>query len=319
MLFILNAESLNYSEKARRVLLNLGHLVEADLNKTDLMEQIHDANILIVRLRNFIGRELIDAAPSLKVIMTATTGLDHIDMAYAAEKGISVLSLQGEVGFLKNIPATAEHTWALLLSLSRNLLSAHTSVLMGKWDRDDFRGHDLAGKRLGILGLGRIGRKVARYALAFEMKVDAYDPYCKEWIKEVEHHDSLESLLRVSDILSLHVPLNDETRRMIGNQELQLLPSGAIVLNTARGAILDEEALLDELENGHLSGAALDVVSDENHLPRPLTVRLVQYAQSNSNLLLTPHIGGATFESMHMTELFMANKLAEFLRNSNNI
>ncbi len=190
---------------------------------------------------------------------------------------------------------------------------------MSKWNRDNFRGHDLAGKRLGILGLGRIGRKVARYALAFEMKVDAYDPYCKEWVKEVEHHKKLESLLRVSDILSLHVPLNDETRRMIGNPELQLLPAGAIIINTSRGAILDEAALLEALENGHLFGAALDVISDENHLSRPLTMRLAQYAQNNSNLLLTPHIGGATFESMHMTELFMANKLAAFLKNTNNI
>lgn len=313
MLRILNAESLHYSTQARSVLTRLGQVVDADLDQAGILAQVHDAHILIVRLRNFIGAEVMDAAPNLKVIVSATTGLDHIDTAYAAQKGIAILSLRGEVEFLSAIPATAEHTWALLLALSRNLPQAHQSVLQGEWDRDRFRGHDLAGRHLGLVGLGRIGKKVARYGLAFEMHVSAYDPYCNDWVAGVERHETLESLCRASDILSLHVPLNEGTHALIGAYELACLPAGAIVLNTARGAVLDENAMLDALQSGHLSGAALDVISDETLSPRPLTSRLVQHAKQFSNLLLTPHIGGATLESMHMTELFMANKLAKFL------
>lgn len=319
MLRILNAESLNYSPKARSVLTSLGYLIEADLDQAGLVSHLGDIDILIVRLRNFIGRNVLDAAPNLKVIVTATTGLDHINMAYTITKGISVLSLRGEVGFLNNIPATAEHTWALLLALSRKLPQAYQSVLQGEWDRDRFRGRDLAGRRLGILGLGRIGKKVARYALAFEMQVSAYDPYCTDWVAGVKRYESFETLCRASDILSLHVPLNDDTKGMVSAHELSWLPEGAILLNTARGAILDEAALLSALESGHLSGAALDVISDEILSPRPLTLRLIRHAEKYSNLLLTPHIGGATLESMHMTELFMANNLSEFLKASNEV
>lgn len=316
MSHILNAESLNYSKAARSVLAGLGRVSDADLDQAGLLAHVEDVDILIVRLRNFVGQDVMDAASKLKVIVSATTGLDHIDMSYAARKGISVLSLRGEVEFLNSIPATAEHTWALLLALSRNLPQAYQSVLLGKWDRDQFRGHDLAGRRLGILGLGRIGKKVARYALAFDMQVSAFDPYCKDWVVGVDRHESLEDLCRVSDIISLHVPLNDETERMISVREISWLPAGAILLNTARGSILDEAALLDALENGHLSGAALDVISDETLALRPMTTRLIQYAKQETNLLLTPHIGGATIESMHMTELFMAHKLAKLLSSS---
>lgn len=314
MLHILNAEPLQYSAQARSVLTSLGHVVEADLDQDGLLAQVHHADILIIRLRNFIGREIMDAAPNLKAIVSATTGLDHIDTAYAAEKGIVVLSLRGEVEFLSTIPATAEHTWALLLALSRRLPQAYQSVLLGEWDRDRFRGHDLAGKRLGIVGLGRIGKKIAQYGIAFNMQVHAYDPYCKDWVLHVERHKTLESLCCVSDILSLHVPLNEETRNLISTRELAWLPRGALLLNTARGAVLDEDALLDALKNGQLSGAALDVISDETFSPRPQTSRLIRFAEQESILLLTPHIGGATIESMHMTELFMANKLLRFLK-----
>ncbi len=316
MLHILNAESLNYSKAARSVLAGIGRVSDEDFDQAGLINHVEDVDILIVRLRNFIGQDVMDAASRLKVIVSATTGLDHIDMSYAARKGITVLSLRGEVEFLNSIPATAEHTWALLLALSRNLPQAYQSVLQGKWDRDQFRGHDLAGRRLGILGLGRIGKKVARYALAFDMQVSAYDPYCKDWVAGVGRHESLEDLCRVSNIVSLHVPLNDETEGMISVREIRWLPAGAILINTARGSILDEIALLDALEKGHLSGAALDVISDETHTVRPLTARLIQYAKQETNLLLTPHIGGATIESMNMTELFMAHKLAKLITSS---
>jgi D-3-phosphoglycerate dehydrogenase len=316
MIRILNAESLDYSPVARKILRGLGTLEEADLQRPELLSRLNTIDVLIVRLRNYIDRQVIDAAPQLKAIVTATTGLDHIDIAYASERGIAVLSLKGEIEFLRSIPATAEHTWGLLLALVRNLPWAYQSVLEGDWQRDRFRGRDLAGRSLGIVGLGRIGEKIARYGQAFGMNVAAYDPYRQDWLPNVERCQTLETLCRQSEIISLHVPLNGETRGMFGAQELSWLPSGALLINTARGAVLDETVLLETLKSGQLGGAALDVLSDETTSSRSLTAHLIEYARSHSNLLLTPHIGGATIDSMHATEIFMARKLEQFIKNN---
>ena len=313
---ILNAESLDYSPGAREILSELGNLQEADLERTDLIVCLENVDVLIVRLRNQINREIMDAAPRLKIIVTATTGLDHIDVHYAAEKGILVLSLKGEIDFLRSIPATAEHTWGLLLALFRHLPWAHQSVLLGQWDRDRFKGRDLAGRTLGIVGLGRIGEKIARYGQAFGMKLAAYDPYRTDWISTVEKISTLKELCRRSEILTLHVPLNPETQNLIGAQEISWLSSEAVLINTARGAVLNETALLEALQKGRLAGAALDVISDETQPNRPTTNSLIEYAHSHQNLLLSPHIAGATIDSMHATEIFMAKKLAQTVKST---
>jgi D-3-phosphoglycerate dehydrogenase len=313
MIRILNAEPLNYHPQPRRVLQMLGHLDELQLNRTELLARLAGYQVLITRLGFQIDREVLDAAPQLKVIVTATTGLDHIDIAYAEQRGIKVLSLRGEIEFLHTIPATAEHTWGLLLALVRRIPWAYQSVLAGEWERDRFRGHDLSGKRMGIAGLGRIGQKVARYGLAFGMQVSAYTLPPALEIPGVSQCSSLPDLLGQSDVLSLHVPLNAETAGMIGTKELALLPPGAIVVNTARGAVLDEAALLAALQQGHLAGAAIDVLAEERQQNSMSRERLLAYARTHPNLLITPHIGGATEESMCATELFMAHKLKQYL------
>ena len=311
---ILNAESLDYSSAAREIVSGVGDLQESDLSRSELLGSLEKVDVLIVRLRNQINREVIDAAPRLKIIITATTGLDHIDMSYAAEKGILVLSLKGEIDFLRSIPATAEHTWGLLLALIRHLPWAYQSVLLGQWDRNRFRGRDLAGRTLGIVGLGRIGEKIAHYGQAFGMNVIAYDPYRKDWISTVERISSLKELCQKSEIFTLHVPLNPETKNLIGAQEISWLSSEAVLINTARGAVLKEAALLEALQNRRLAGAALDVISDETQSNRLTTNSLIDYARSHQNLLLSPHIGGATIDSMHATEIFMANKLVQTVK-----
>lgn len=310
MLKILNVEPDQYSDDARSILKKIGHLVEQNMERTELLARIREFDILIVRLRHQVNAEMLNAAPSLKVIVSAATGLDHIDMESAVQKNIAVLSLRGEVEFLRSIPATAELTWGLLLALTRNIPSAHASVLEGEWQRDRFKGHELAAKRLGILGLGRIGEKVARYGLVFGMQVSAYDPYCKDVKPGVLMKDSLEALLHETDVLSIHVPLNAETINLVGMKELQMLPTGSYLINTARGAILDESALLFNLLSGHLAGAALDVLAGEI---RSEWSPLIDHARMHSNLLLTPHIGGATYESMRATEIFMAKKLKHYM------
>ena len=311
MLRILNVEPDQYSDDARSILKTIGHLVEQNMERNELLECIHEFDVLIVRLRHQVDAELMDAASNLKVIVSATTGLDHIDLEHAAKRKITVLSLRGETEFLRSIPATAELTWGLLLALTRNIPSAHASVLNGEWERDRFKGHELLGKRLGILGLGRIGEKVAAYGIAFGMKVIAYDPYRKDTLPCIAMKDALETLLRETDVLSIHVPLNSETEGMIGAKEIGSLPQGSYLTNTARGAVLDENALLEALQTGYLAGAALDVLSRER---MPGTSPLIEYARTHSNLLLTPHIGGVTYESMRATEMFMAEKLERHVK-----
>jgi D-3-phosphoglycerate dehydrogenase len=201
----------------------------------------------------------------------------------------------------------------LLLALLRRIVQASASAQDGDWNRDLFRGFELDGKRLGIVGLGRIGRKVAGYGLAFRMRVAAFDPYVTEWISGVERVDTLSALLSRSNVLSLHVPLNSETVGMIGADVFDLLPQGTILVNTSRGQIVEELSLVRALESGHLGGAALDVISHERDPKLRKQSRLLSYARGHDNLLLTPHIGGATHESLARTEVFMARKLAQHL------
>ena len=201
---ILNAEPLGYNSEAGMILAELGKVVEKEMSRTQLVDELGEYDVLIVRLANQIDREIIDAGRRLRVIVTATTGLDHIDVAYARQRGISVLSL--------------------------------------------------------------------------------------------------------------HIPLTDETFNLIGSTELALLPRGAALVNTSRGRIIDEQALIEALERKHLAGAALDVVCGERSNENHVASRLLDYARRHDNVLITPHIGGATHESMAKTEIFMAHKLTKFLR-----
>ena len=310
---ILNVEPHDYCDRARRVLLQYGELTEFSYSRDQLLDRLDRFDVLIVRLRHQIDREVLDAAPRLQAIVTATTGVDHIDVEYARQKGVQVLSLRGETEFLRTVTATAEHTWTLLLALMRRLPQAFESVKDGEWTRDQFRGHELSGRRLGLVGFGRVGRQMARYGRAFDMAVATFDPYTTDREDGVQQADELASLLTRSDVVSLHVPLNVETQQMIGAGELRRLPRGAALVNTSRGEIIDETALAQALESGRLAGAALDVLAHERDSTLRRQSPLLRYARANDNLIVTPHIAGATCESMANTEVFMARKLAAFL------
>jgi D-3-phosphoglycerate dehydrogenase len=311
---ILNLEPLDYAAEARSTLDELGDVVEEQMSRPQLLQKLNAYDVLIVRLANQIDSEVLDAGTNLRAIVTATTGLDHIDVAYAQDRGIAVLSLNGETDYLRGITATAEHTWALLLALVRRIAPASVAARAGNWNRDQFRGHELQGKRLGIVGLGRLGRMVAHYGQAFGMEVNAFDPFVQDWLPGVRRSPTLQDLLGRSSVLSLHVPLTAETYGMIGSIELNHMPAGAFLINTSRGQLIDEVALVQSLESGHLAGAALDVLAEERDADQRRKGPLVAYAGKLDNLLITPHIGGATHESMAKTEVFMAKKLARFLR-----
>jgi D-3-phosphoglycerate dehydrogenase len=257
-------------------------------------------------------RQVLERASQLKAIATSTTGLDHIDMETAAARGIAVLSLKEEIPFLESITCTAEMAWALLLAVVRRLPWSFEAAKDGRWARDEFRGHQLSGKTLGILGYGRLGRIMAEYGSAFRMRVLACDRKPGDFAPGVERVD-FPTLLKESDVLSIHIHLTPENRRLFDRQAFAQMKPGAILLNTSRGAIVDETALREALESGHLGGAGLDVIEGEwnedlyNH-------QLVRYAREHQNLVISPHTGGITFESQRDTLQFTARKLANYLR-----
>jgi D-3-phosphoglycerate dehydrogenase len=310
---ILLSEPQNYSSLALELYRSAGEVRVLALGSTrqSLLGSLADVTILVVRLAYHIDREILENAPRLNIIVSPTTGVDHISIRECEARGVSILTLQGETEFLSQITATAELAWGLLLSVIRYIPASSFSVQHGQWDRDIFCSHELQGKRLGILGLGRIGKMVARYGQAFRMRTLAFDPYQTSWECGVEQCGTLKTLLEQSDVLSVHLPLNEETRCMLGRRELSLLPDGAIFINTARGEIVDETALKDALLSGKLAGAGLDVVADEQQRTR--ISGIVSLAAELPQLVITPHIGGCTFESMRKTEVFMAKKLMHFL------
>ncbi len=307
---VLNAESLDYSESARAILRSFCDLDEGTLDRADLLERARNYDVVIVRLGHRVDEEMLLSGMQLKAVVSATTGLDHIDLAAAARRGVDVLSLKGEAEFLARVTATAEHTWALLLALVRKLPAAVEDVRQGHWRRDLFRGRELSGLTLGVIGYGRLGRMVARYGVAFEMRVLVCDVKPVGSLPEGVRACSLDQVLAGSDVVSLHVPLDATTERMIGVRELACMKHGAILINTSRGEIVDEAALLAALDSGQIGGAALDVLASE--LPGPgtmMTHPVVARACGSGNLLITPHIGGGTWDSMRKTEEFMAERL----------
>ena len=311
--WILVAESDRFSSQAQAILRELGEFHLRDLDRDGLLREVVAAEILWVRLRNRIDSEVMALAPKLKVIVSPTTGLNHIDLAEAERRGIRVVSLRGETDFLKEIRATAEHTIALTLALLRHLPRACTHATSGGWHRDLFWGHELHGKTVGIIGYGRLGRIVAEYFKVFGCRVLTTDPLIGSaaTASGVPLVPPAE-LLAKADIVTLHVNLSDTTNKFFGPGQFAQMKTGAWFINTARGELVDEGALLAALENGHLAGAAVDVLTDESSTGmggHPL----VQFAKTHENLVITPHTGGCTFESVEKTEVFMAEKLRSLL------
>jgi D-3-phosphoglycerate dehydrogenase len=307
---ILVSESSGMSTDAVATLGQLGEVVLADLDRGELLESLTDVDVLWVRLRTRIDAEVFSRAPQLGIVATATTGLDHVDLETARTRGIEVVSLRGATEFLRDVRATAELTIGLVLSLLRNIPAAVADVREGRWDRDRFKGRELRGSRIGIVGYGRLGSLVAGYFRSFGASLIASDPYVQsEEIRTV----SLDELLSTSDIITIHASLTSETHHLIGREQLARCKPGALLINTARGDIVDSAALLDALRFGQIAGAALDVLAGETssgvgHLP------LVDYARGHANLIITPHIGGCTHESMAMTENYIANEIARRLK-----
>ncbi len=289
---ILITEPHGYSEAALATLKRKFDVDFGPVTRCQLMERAENYSGMLIRLAHYFDEELLRQCSNMRFLASPTTGLNHINLDVASDLGVAVLSLRGQRAFLDTIHATAEHTWALLMALLRRIPAAHSSVLRGEWDRERYKAYELQGKTLGIVGLGRLGTKVARYAHSFDMRVVAYDPYviAPHGIEQM----SLDALFSNADVILLLTAYTQETHGLIGSSMLGRCRGGALFVNTSRGEIVDEFALLQALHGGGLAGAALDVLCDE-HLPlaqRPSSLALVEYAQQNENLLLTPHVGG---------------------------
>jgi D-3-phosphoglycerate dehydrogenase len=258
-----------------------------------LAAELPKAHALLVRSSTQVTRHTIALAKDLKVIARAGMGVDNIDVAAATEAGIAVLNTPGA-----NTISAAEHTIALLLALIRNVPQAMTSLQSGKWDRKRFGGTELHGKTLSALGLGRIGQHVVRLAQAFGMRVLAHDPYLSaELAGELQvTRVTLEDALRQADVVTLHMPLTDETRRIMNASRFGLMKPTAVLVNTARGGLIDDLALVAALDAGELSGAALDVFESEPLDPdSPL--------RACEKIVLTPHLAASTAEAQKRVAL----------------
>ena len=243
----------------------------------------------------------IAAAPSLRIIARHGVGVDDVDVAEAQRRGIVVTRAPGS-----NTQAVAEHTLALLLALAKDLPMLSAEVAAGRWRRAETKVRDVAGLRLGLVGCGAIGQAVARLAMPFGMSIAAYDPTGPD-VPGIARSPSLQALLAQSDVLSLHLPLLPSTRHLIGSAELASLPPGAIVLNTARGGLIDEAALHAALDSGHLFGAGLDLMEDE---PPPSDYPLRRHPR----VICTPHVAGVTDGSLVNMGVMAAECIVAVLR-----
>lgn len=270
----------------------------SDLQKTDLS----GVNALIIRSRTEINEALLQRAKKLQVIVSATSGFDHIDLKACAKWGITVMNTP-----MANVDSAAQLTWSLILACSNKILAANKALKTGDWNRDLLVGTELAGKTLGIVGLGRIGSRVSEIADAFGMNLIAYDPYVEESKFHLLGADrvSYEEILKTADILSYHVPKTLETHQMLNRSQFEYIHEGIVIINTSRGGVINENDLCDAIENHKVAAVGLDVYEKE---PLNRSSKLLQLPQT----VLTPHIGANTQEAFAKASEQAALKVIRF-------
>jgi len=277
--------------------------VKTGMDKEELKKTIKDYAAIIVRSATKVTREVIGNADNLKVIARAGVGLDNIDLDAAKEKGIKVVNTPGGTTI-----SVAELTFGLMLASTRNITRADASLKEKKWEKKKLGGFELYGKTLGIIGLGRIGREVAKRAKGFGMKIVAYDPYVKK--EEIPDIDvelvSMDDILKNSDFITLHIPAIPQTRHIISEAEIAKMKDGVVLINAARGGVVDEEAVYNGLTSKKIKCAAFDVFEVEP----PLESKLLEL----DNFIATPHLGASTVEGQIRAGVEAADKVVGILR-----
>ena len=278
--------------------------------KEQLLAEIADVDVLIMRVDPKIDKEILDAAKNLKVIGVCSVGLNHIDMEYAKEKGIQIFNAPG-----LNANAVAELTISKMLDISRGTMTANYDVkVKHEWDKYKFVGRELRGKTLGVMGFGRIGRRVGELGRAFGMNIVAYDPYLKpeDFEKENAVGMGVEELLKVSDFVSIHVPLTDETKNLFNAKSLEGMKDDAVVLNLSRGGIVNEKDMYEALKAGKIGGYATDVM--ENELAGSGLTGNDTFASplfECDNFIVSPHIGAQSVDASKDIGLHIISKVKE--------
>ena len=270
----------------------------------ELLSIIKDYQVILVRSRTKITREIIQAASNAKIIARAWVGLDNIEVTAAEEKGIRVVNAPEAA-----INAVSELTVGNMISLARSIPLADSEMKRGKWIKKNLMGTELSGKYLGIVGVGNIGRNVGRIAKALRMNIIGYDPYPidRDYIKEVGLIvTDLNTLIQSADFITCHVPLLEETKHLFNAELISNMKSTAYIINASRGGVIDETALYNALYNGSIAGAALDVFETEP----PLNNLLIELP----NVICTPHIGAQTKEAQELTSIVIAEKIIQIIR-----
>lgn len=278
--------------------------------REQLLEMIPDYDAYLCTLRIPVDEAVLARASRLQLIATSSTGTDHLDLGLLQRRGITVLSIKNDRELLDQISTTAELAFGLLLTCARHLPLCFEATRQGRWERHKFAGRQLSDKVLGIVGMGRLGTMMARYGQAFRMEVIGVDPYLDRFPVGATRVD-LETLLRRSDFVSLHVHLNDETRGMLGATQLSWMKPGSSLINTSRGALIDELALIREMESGRIASAGLDVIEGEwleNKYDHPL----IAYSRKNPRLYITPHVGGTSPEASRISVRHTFKKIVAF-------
>jgi D-3-phosphoglycerate dehydrogenase len=279
--------------------------IRLGLKKEELLQVIGDYEVIITRSGTTVDRDVLDAGKNLKMVARAGVGIDNVDVDYASSRGVIVVNAP-----FGNTNSAAEHTMALLLSFCRNLPKANNSLKGGEWKRAPFTGVELKGKTAGVIGLGKVGGRVATRLKAFECEVIACDPY----IAHKRAHDlgvklvSHDEIYKNCDIITVHTPLNDETREMIGEHEMAMMKHGVIILNAARGGIIDEKALLANLKSGKVAGAAIDVWSEE-----PPKSDWLKELIAHERVVVTPHLGANTAEAQVNVAVDVSREILNYL------
>lgn len=258
-----------------------------------------------------INKEIIDKAKKLKCICTASTGTNHIDLNYAKKKKIKVLSLKKNKKILNKIPSTAELAFTLMMVSLRNIINASNSVAKYKWSYLEFIGDQLKEKKVGILGYGRLGKIFASYCLKFGAQVYFYDPFKNNYNKKIKKISNIKRFLKLIDILSIHIHLNNKTKDLMNNRLLKNLKKNILIINTSRGEIINENHLLSFMKKNRYSKFAADVITHE--LGNLYQSKLISFFKKNRDrVLLTPHLGGSTFQAQGIAYFKSLDNLIEF-------
>lgn len=277
--------------------------------------------VLFCNLATKIDAQLLKEAFELKFVVSPTTGLSHVDLEYLKEMGITCVYLGQIKSEISSVFATAELTWGLLLAVARKMSLAAISTQSGDWRRENFFGVSLSNKVIGIIGFGRLGRRVAEYALSFGMKVLAYDSDQKVFadLDQSIVQCKLDHLMVNSDFVSIHVPLNNETKNLISRERINLLRNNAVLINTSRGDVVDEGALVDAIKSGKLFGVGIDVLQNENDSDFDASKSvLIQAAKSGYNVVVTPHLGGWTDDAVRVTRHAIAEEFMKIYQENKN-